>query len=354
MSFHALLVGSIPLADAEAVFRQVAASLGDRILRVPDGETGARRYWIHCQNQVLEGNPHFIAVPREVDPRDKRNDGTTAPPRFHLREGANIGGVTIGPLGYARWTIESYHVLRRLKIEDAVPRNWRLQVSLPTPHAFVQHLVAHGDQAKVEPLYEARLLDEVAQILREVPAGELAIQWDVASEFASLEGVRPSYFTDIWPDIITRLARLGDAVPAGVELGYHLCYGDLGHRHFTEPADMGKLVAVMNKVSAAVRRPVDWYHVPVPRGRDDDAYFVPLKTLRIQPQTEVFMGLVHLTDGLEGTRRRIAAARRYLPSFGIATECGFGRRPPETVAALLDLHRTLMDGRNVAASVAAG
>jgi hypothetical protein len=25
--------------------------------------------------------------------------------------------------------------------------------------------------------------------------------------------------------------------------------------------------------------------------------------------------------------------------FGIATECGFGRRPPETVPGLIDLHR---------------
>ena len=42
--------------------------------------------------------------------------------------------------------------------------------------------------------------------------------------------------------------------------------------------------------------------------------------------------------GLQGARRRIAAAREAVPAFGIATECGFGRRPPETVLPLLDLH----------------
>jgi hypothetical protein len=46
-----------------------------------------------------------------------------------------------------------------------------------------------------------------------------------------------------------------------------------------------------------------------------------------------------LTDGLDGARRRLAAAREVVTDFGVATECGFGRRPPETVLALLDLHR---------------
>lgn len=348
MPLNALLVGSIPLADAEAVFRQLAGTVGDRVPRVPDGETGARRYWIHCQNEVLAGNPHFEAVPREVDPRDKRTDGTVPPPRFRLRNGAAADGVTIGPLGYARWAIDSFHTLRRLKTEGVAPRGWRLQVNLPTPHAFVQHLVAHADQAKVEPIYEKRMIEELGQILAEIPADELAVQWDVASEFASLEGVRPSYYRDIWPDIIARLARLGDAVPGNVELGFHLCYGDLGHRHFTEPADMGKLVTVMNGLAASISRRITWFHLPVPRGRDDAAYFAPLSGLHIDPGTEIYMGLIHLTDGVEGARRRAAAARRYLPSFGIATECGFGRRPAETVPALLALHRTLMDGLNEA------
>ena len=39
-------VGSIPLENAEAVFRALAASVGERALRWPDGETGERAYWI--------------------------------------------------------------------------------------------------------------------------------------------------------------------------------------------------------------------------------------------------------------------------------------------------------------------
>jgi hypothetical protein len=39
--------------------------------------------------------------------------------------------------------------------------------------------------------------------------------------------------------------------------------------------------------------------------------------------------------GIEGTRRRIAVADA--PDFAIATECGFGRRPPNTVPPLLEI-----------------
>jgi hypothetical protein len=35
----------------------------------------------------------------------------------------------------------------------------------------------------------------------------------------------------------------------------------------------------------------------------------------------------------------MATAAKVVPAFGIATECGFGRRPAETVTPLLQLHR---------------
>jgi len=78
--------------------------------------------------------------------------------------------------------------------------------------------------------------------------------------------------------------------------------------------------------------------MPVPVDRADDAYFKPLKEMRLDPKMKLFLGLVHDTDGVEGTRKRIAVAAKYARGFGIAAECGFGRRPPETVPNLLRVH----------------
>ena len=57
------LVGSVPFADAETVFRTVAGALGPRLRRLPDGETGERRRWIYFQRLMLERHPAM-----EIDP----------------------------------------------------------------------------------------------------------------------------------------------------------------------------------------------------------------------------------------------------------------------------------------------
>ena len=57
------LVGSVPLVDAETVFRTVAATVGPYLRRIPDGETGERRRWIWFQRTMLENHPDM-----ELDP----------------------------------------------------------------------------------------------------------------------------------------------------------------------------------------------------------------------------------------------------------------------------------------------
>jgi hypothetical protein len=42
-------------------------------------------------------------------------------------------------------------------------------------------------------------------------------------------------------------------------------------------------------------------------------------------------------------RRRLAAARRYARVDGIGTECGWGRKSPDKIPALLDQHRHMVE-----------
>ena len=328
------LVGSVPLADSAAVFRAVSARLGNHLRRLPDGETGIRTNWIQWQFPLLAGMPEF-----EPDPQADTAFGLL----LQLRSGVSGEDVTFPELGYRAAALESWEVFTRLKREGAIGDNVRFQVCLPTPLAVVHVRFVPRDQEAVEHAYERKMLEELDAVLDEIPAGELAIQWDTAVEFAVLEGILPSFVDDPERDILERLVRLGNHVPPGVELGYHLCYGDAGHQHFVEPADTSKLVAIANGVCEGVSRRVDWLHMPVPRERSDEAYFRPLRDLRLQPETECYLGLVHLTDGVDGTRARIAAAQTVAADFGVATECGFGRRPPETIPELLDIHASVSE-----------
>ena len=339
-----LIVGSVALPTAEDVFRMIGAALGTRVKRLPDGEVGDRSDWIQWQEHVITDHPQFVVATDDADRRaePRETEGAHVTMRFassyHLADEVDPADLAFNDLGYASAALDSYETFRRLKAQGDVPEDTRFQVSLPTPVAFLEHFIARRSQANAEGPYEARMLAEVVEIAAHVPHHELAVQWDVSKEMAIWEGLWSIYFEDTKGGIVERLIRLGDAVPQGVELGYHLCYGDFNHSHWKEPEDTANMVAVANGIAAGIGRSVQWLHMPVPRDRSDDAYFAPLNALTLSPETQLFLGLVHHTDGVEGTRRRIAAAEKVVPDFGIATECGMGRRPPETISELLRIH----------------
>ncbi|MCW5773309.1 MAG: hypothetical protein KIT16_16835 [Rhodospirillaceae bacterium] len=321
-----LLVGSVPLGSAEQVFATCAGALDGRVKRLPDGETGPRTNWIAWQRGLLADNPALRQLP------------ASGPFPVFVLNPDHRGPVKFGPLGYAAAAKESYAVFRRLRAEGRVPPGMRFQVSLPTPLAVVAQYIEASAQDAVEVPYQARLLEEAEEIFAAIPAADLAVQWDVAVEFAVLEGLRRVHFKPVEDGVIARLRALRGMVPAEIEMGFHLCYGDSGGKHFKEPADMSLLVKVANAIVRDSPRAIQWIHMPVPQGRDDSTYFAPLKNLQLPPETRLFLGLVHHGDGIEGTRRRMAMAQRFFADFGIATECGFGRRPPETVPDLLRVH----------------
>ncbi len=327
------LNGSIPLANADEVFRVTSSILGNRLHRIPDGETGVRTNWIGWQMDILARNPAL-----EFIPPDPNASAYASLPRFKLRPGINADELVFDNTGYADAALASYSIFTELKQSGVIPAHYRFQVSLPTPLAPIVGFIAEEDQAAVQPAYEKAMFADLDRIAASIPHDELAIQWDVAIEFGLLEGVAFTNYAHARTSVIEQLVRLGNQVPEDVELGYHLCYGDAGHKHFVEPEDTSKLVDVANGLAAGLTRSLNWISMPVPRNRSDEAYFAPLKNLHLHPETELYLGLVHLTDGVEGTRRRIEAAQRVVSNFGVATECGFGRRPSETIPDLLRIH----------------
>jgi hypothetical protein len=341
------LVGSVPLASSADVFRAAAEALGPRLARIPDGETGERLGWVAFQLGVFGAHPSFEPEP----PADELEPGGTDAVGYRrgvyrLKSGVAAAELTFGDLGYAAAALASYATFAELKGAGLIGASTRFQVSLPTPRAPLIRCVTESQMEAVLPAYRAAMLRELARLCAEVPADELAVQWDVAREIGLLEGVFPALFEGDPLTVVTEsLVELGDAVPSEVPMGYHFCYGDFGHRHFIEPKDLGLLVGLANRVAADLSRPLNWLHLPVPRGRDDAAYFAPLESLRLAGETELYLGLVHATDGLAGARRRMRGAAAYRERFGVGTECGLGRRDPDTVPALLRLHREVAEAR---------
>ena len=335
------LVGSINLDTADETMRLAAAELGGHVKRIPDGEVGERFHWIAFQAQRLaatDGIHHVGDEPRIIRGVDFRP--------VALDEGVRAETLDLQPLGYAEAALESYAVFETLQRDGVIAPGTRFQVSLPTPLGVVGSFVVQPNRAEFEPVYEAALARELAAILDAIPADRLAIQWDAALEFAHLEGAgygAPSetwYDEDAWQATTDRLARQISRVPENVEVGVHLCYGDVGEKHFVEPKDAANLIRFANLVAAKATRRLSWVHLPVPIDRDDAAYFAPLAGLELPHETELYLGLVHREDGVEGAKRRAKAAEAALERpWGIATECGFGRAPEGTTAELFATHR---------------
>ena len=170
-------------------------------------------------------------------------------------------------------------------------------------------------------------------------------------------GCALSKASEVTPEFVSTAAaaldlkdRVGDSVAVystiveplleeDVQAGIHLCYGDPGHKHIIEPADLGTCVAYSNGITSASPRAVDFIHMPVPRDRADDVYFAPLAGLDVADDTQMFIGLIHYTGGLDGTRTRLDTAVAHAGhNIGIGTECGFGRRDPATIPGLLKIH----------------
>lgn len=354
------LVGSINQPTAKDTLSIVAENLGTHVARIPDGEVGERYHWILFQGTRLEaadglsrvaGEPFMIAG---FDLRKIALDGTVP-----------AEDVKFGPLGYAQAAIASYEDFKALRESGKIAAGTRFQVALPTPLAPLGSYMNAADQAAVYPAYAAAMKGEIAAMAAAIPAEDLAIQLDLAVEFSHIEQVPVGGNTpDCWyaegadstpAQIIEAAADMAsdvaESIPADIHFGIHLCYGDVAEKHFIEPADAANLTAMANALSSKIARSIEFLHLPVPIERNDAGYFAPLAGLQLHPETELFLGLVHHEDGAEGALARIAAARPAIAaagieSFGVATECGFGRGPAERTAPLLQLHADVIEAAN--------
>jgi hypothetical protein len=338
------LIGSVPLATTEGVFRRLSAALGSVLSRMPDGETGERRRWIYWQRTMLERHP-AMEVDTDVGPLELRQwDGSLLrrADLLRFRSGVDPDSVRF-PTGYAEAARESWAVFMRLRREGVVPPGVRFQVCLPTAMSSACMYVsprAHDDYLRV---YERSLFRALDDITTAIPLRELSIQWDICQEVLVFENYFPSRPADYRARIFALLERMADAVPADVELGYHLCYGSPADQHLVMPKDTGVLAEIARAIFERAPRRVDFLHLPVPKERDDASSFAPLRDLRLPAATRLYLGLLHHGDD-EGDRRRLDTARAAVGAgFGVATECGWGRGEPSRLDGLLESHRRAVD-----------
>ena len=340
--------GSVNLPDGETVMREISSRIPNGVRRMTDGETGDRGYWIHFQIQKFQQMPEFETV--SVGKAYETDPSAPSMPQFRLTDSASAEMINWPNLGYADAYTESFATYERMQNEGTIPADVRLQLQYPTPLASMAGTIAPDDLPKVAPSYEQALFADLDTALERLPHERIAVQWNVAVEFGALEGAMgPKMPLD---QITPGLVRCLERVPADVPVGMHLCYGDYGHQHFKQPESLQMQVDLVNAVTSAAQRPLNFVSFTVPQGRDDAAYFEPLGGLKTDPETELYFALVpyHPDDQAPGTTAEqiesIDAALINSPGgarhWGICTECGMGRVDGRDVPRLLDLHSQIL------------
>ena len=324
-----LLVGSVPLDSAREVFNKVTSALPGRLLAIPDGETGERCNYVAWQKQCCPLETVY-KIHGGIEKTDKHPQSYTLD--------------SVRPTRYDEVAVSSYGQFKKLQETGSLPQDLRFQVCMPTPINSVQGWIRPEYAVELEPFYEQRIHQALENIVKDIPAADLAIQWDLTFDIIAMEFERGRlqetyfkvHFSPVKEGILDRASRLCEKIPPAAKLGFHLCYGDYKHKHFIEPADTSLLVELANDIVRTVgeAHQVEWVHMPVPKSRTDVAYFEPLRGLDLKG-AKLFLGLVHADDE-DGTRKRIAAAQSVcsLP-FGVATECGMGRTPKSELDSLL-------------------
>lgn len=336
--------GGVNLADGETVMREIAGRVPHGVRRIPDGETGDRQQWIFFQFEKFIGTPGL----EQAAARDEPAEGYEQMPKVRLAKGVGPEKVSWPNLGYADAYRESFQTFRRLRDEGVIPAGTRFQVEYPTPLASVNAWIVLEEQDLLLGSYTDALFADLDRLLADLPHDQVAVQWDVAVEFAILEGGFDRTEAQTFDAIVQSVVDCVDRAPRDVPVGLHLCYGDYGHRHFKDPESLDLQVRFVNQVGAQAEAPIGFVAFTVPQSKRDAGFFAPLRGLSVAPETELYFGLVpyHPDQQEPGTTDdQVRLVDEYLGAdraWGICTECGMARAEREEVPVLLDLHREIL------------
>ncbi len=353
-----LLTGSVPLRPAANVFETVSAHLGTLAPRIPDGEQIG---WSGAARRTFERHPML-----EESKRVPLNaHGADPVPIFRLKLGFTVRDLKLGPYGYFENAMNSYREFKRLRDEGKIAPGIRYQCTLPGPGTSAFSIELPGDE--ILPLSRVALGEELDRIVAAIPADDLSVQIDVGMEAEHEEYLRrpdafdqPLHKVFHWTldQMADSVAWLANRVPASVELGFHIC--SIWHHDPEAGQDNTVLVDAANAITRRLTRGVSYLHLPVIPDHVD-ADYAKFKQLERGSKTKLYIGLLNFGDGLEGAKRRIAIAEKFVSDFGIGSFCGLGRpaspdtsgptahsHPPipalrrataETIGEYLDIHR---------------
>ncbi|SHF36141.1 hypothetical protein SAMN05444392_11722 [Seinonella peptonophila] len=345
-----LLVGSLPFKSEDEAMRQAVNVLGDTLISLPDGEIGEI-----SEKYPLGKRSSWASYIIDDFASDQKNWQLIK--KGNYEQGSPVDYDSIAKLKpkkspvdlvrhlnfhYHEFFKQSYPIFQQLREEKKLP-HLKFQVGIPT--GLVPALFA------MQPLQAFRYIDamnqrlafEVNEILAEANQ-DVIIQIEIPAELG-LAYKLPKFLMNF---ALKSLFNLIHYFSTPASIGIHLCYGDLKNKALTHPQSLHKIIYFMNQIIAKwpQTHQLSYIHFPLAEGDQpptlSDAFYQPLKELRIPQETRFIAGFVHekrSVDELKQIQAKIDELLGY--PVDIACSCGMGRRTPEVGKQLLELMKEL-------------
>lgn len=289
MTRNVHLVGSFPIADVEEVFL--------------------------LQNQYLRGFLHRYVA------------------------GSTFSADALENKELLQFVRSAYAAFDRMRTARKLPLDARMQFSIALPLGAVRGEKAGFADNQDRKNFGALLLKFFAELATAVPARDLAVQIELplADLREASAGGAPPLLPELHDVLVDSALRAVSAIPLDAQAIVHFDCRD-GARYKMSRLDMAAMVSVSNSLMRGDANRVALLHFPTPLKHDDDSFFRRLGELKLSASTELCLGLIHLSDGLEGAMRRIDFAKVHFSDFYVAARSGFRARTVEQIDEFLELH----------------
>jgi len=256
----------------------------------------------------------------------------------------------VGGEDITRWLIEadgagllhnaraSLKALDVLKGAATLPSGVRATLSIEAPFQ-ISRFAEPRSRAQTDAAYAAWLINEIERIITDIPSSTTDLAIQIKLPFAEIaEAAETDTANDTLSDaLLDSVVNIINAVPETIPVAVHMnCRDGAGFKIQIE--HLADMVTMSNRLQKRCVRRIDLVHIPVPLVVSNESFFAPLRRLALRPESRLCLGLIHLSDGLDGARRRVKLARAGFPEFAVAARSGFAAREPAVIADFLKLH----------------
>ena len=340
MNKKSILIGSLPFDNEKEAMKMSFDILGDSIISLPDGEigekteqypTGTRAAWImtaidSCKLdskrwKVIKKRGNIAESGYPADYKDVEQ----LKPLVSPKEISNYIN-----FGYDEYFSTSYPIFKELK-DKYNNSKVKFTLGIPTGLGITFATMNPITSLRYAEVFNRRIAKEVNNAALNAD-DDLLVQIEIPGEL-KMATLLPSLLIGLSTRGIFSLIRRLDK---NIEIGLHICLGDLNNIALIKAKNLNKLVKFANHLIKhwPSGYKLNYIHIPLAEAKKPPTtnanFYQPLKDLNIPPGVTFVAGFAH-EDNTDEDNQKIYNIIQSLreDEIAISHSCGLGRRTRE-------------------------